>query len=150
MRKLVLLTLFTLMSGCANGIGDIGSVLAETNRVLAGTGQFKPVTSPAPANLEGVWHGAGYQFNNNSSWTIKLTIIANKYSIDYPSLGCGGDLRLISVNDNEMQFSEHITYGKNICAHHGRTVITKTGDNSAKFTWYYANGTKGSSGTLKR
>jgi uncharacterized caspase-like protein len=40
--------------------------------------------------LEGRWEGAAYQGNTHSVQTIKLAVQNNAYSIEYPSLFCGG------------------------------------------------------------
>jgi len=101
------------------------------------------------SGFDGIWEGAGIQ-DDNSSWTIKVTIVGDQYSIDYPSLSCGGQLVLLSSNSNEMEFKEKLTYGKSNCIDNGKTVIVKAGNNSAQFLWYYPDGRKGATGTLTR
>ena len=108
------------------------------------------VTHSMAVGLEGIWEGVGLQYNNKHTWTIKATITRNSYSIDYPSLNCGGKLRLIKASGNRMVFKEELNYGLKRCVNGGKVIITKSGNNEAKFEWYYPNGKKGAAGTLYR
>ncbi len=50
--------------------------------------------------LRGEWEGTGYQTDDNSTWAMKVTVKRLKggrrvFSIDYPSLNCGGRLEVI-------------------------------------------------------
>jgi hypothetical protein len=47
--------------------------------------------------IKGTWEGAGYQTDNQSTWTMRLTARGRRFSIDYPSLDCGGRWQLISI-----------------------------------------------------
>ena len=100
--------------------------------------------------FEGIWEGSGIQYNDNSSWTIKVTIVGDQYFVEYPSLNCGGKLDIISSNLEKMEFREHLSYGKSNCVDNGKTVIVKVESNRAQYQWYYPNGKKGATGTLTR
>lgn len=126
MKKILFLFLAIMISACA------------TN---------KPQNKSAGFN--GIWEGAGVQ-DDNSSWTIKVTIVGQQYSIDYPSLGCGGKLSLISKQSNRIEFHEKLSYGESKCIDNGKTVLIKVGNNSAQYEWFYKNGKKGATGTLTR
>ena len=126
MRKVIALFVFLLIPACA--------------------------TTPQPVShvgLEGTWEGSGVQ-DNNTTWTIKVTIAQSNSSIDYPSLNCGGTLKLIDRQRERMEFRESLTYGLSNCVNGGKTVIVKVGANQAKYEWYYANGKRGATGTLTR
>lgn len=101
------------------------------------------------SGFEGIWNGSAVQINN-TSWTIKVTIASGQYSIDYPSLSCGGYLVLLQESTNSIEFREYITYGTSSCVNNGKTVLVKTGANSAEYQWYYPDGSKGATGTVTR
>jgi len=61
-------------------------------------------------SLSGVWEGNGRQ-NSGSEWSIKITAKNGNYSIEYPSLSCGGKLLLISENSCGATFREELEYG---------------------------------------
>ena len=103
------------------------------------TAQSKPESSaqvarPAPAGtqkpwLRGVWEGTGYQTDDDSTWTMKLTVTRTRrgrvYSIDYPSLNCGGRWKLLSMNRNVARFRELISRGQDKCTNNGLVVIER-------------------------
>lgn len=100
--------------------------------------------------FDGVWKGVGEQFDDKSTWTIKMTILDGKYYIQYPSLECGGVLTLLSKNSSKLEFHESIIYGLSDCLDNGKTIIKKSGENSAQFIWYDSEGVKGAVGSLVR
>ena len=100
------------------------------------------------SEFNGVWEGSGMQ--NNASWTIKVSIAPGLYSIEYPSLACGGELVLLKKVTDRMEFLENLTYGLGGCINLGKTVLIKTGANSIQFEWYYPSGIKGATGSLIR
>jgi hypothetical protein len=102
-----------------------------------------------PDGFDGVWEGVGIQ-DNNSSWSIKVTISSGRYTIDYPSLSCGGELTLLQESSGNIEFREKITYGINACITGGTTILTKVGKTGAEYQWFYPNGNKGATGTLMR
>lgn len=73
------------------------------------------VSQQLPVKYTGVWKGFGFQ-NNGSKWNMLFSLTrANSNSIvgtsSYPSLRCGGELTLKSVNSDSVDILEKITYG---------------------------------------
>ena len=75
--------------------------------------------------LGGRWEGTGYQMDTDSTWTMALTARGGKFLIEYPSLNCGGEWRLLSINSRRATFREHITRNREDCADRGRVVVEK-------------------------
>jgi hypothetical protein len=72
--------------------------------------------------FNGVWTGQGTQ-GNGDNWSIKLTINNGRYNIEYPSLECGGNLKIMTGDLKTLEFEEVITFGKNKCLNNGKVVI---------------------------
>ena len=87
--------------------------------------------------LNGTWTGTGYQIDNNETWTMRLTVTGGKYSIDYPSLKCGGVWKVMGVGSSVATFREHITYGKDLCTDRGKVTIERL--NSSQIDFRYSN-----------
>lgn len=75
--------------------------------------------------LNGTWEGTGYQIDNNSTWTMKLVARQGGYTIEYPSLNCGGRWRLLRIDSWRARFTEHITSGREVCVDRGNVVIQR-------------------------
>jgi hypothetical protein len=93
-----------------------------------------------PAWLRGVWEGTGYQTDDNSTWSIRLTVTQQKgrgrvYSIDYPSLNCGGRWKLLSMSSNQARFREQITRGQDKCSQNGLVVLERKGRRQSIFLY---------------
>ena len=107
-------------------------------------------TPESSSGFDGIWQGSGVQSDNNTTWTIKVSIAGNRHSYDYPSLNCGGNLTLLSQGADKIEFRETLTYGHSNCIDNGKTVILKVGANRAQYEWFYSSGKKGATGTLSR
>ena len=82
--------------------------------------------------LRGSWEGTGYQTDDQSTWLMKLTIRRIKggrraFSIDYPSLGCGGRWRLLSMKQTNATFRELLDHGQDKCSDKGLVLIERKG-----------------------
>ncbi len=87
--------------------------------------------------VDGEFYGTVKQFDINENWTMKLTIEKKgrdifgrenfNFNIDYPSLNCGGKWKIISQEDNKIEFREKLDYGKDICIDSGKAIIEKKG-----------------------
>lgn len=80
----------------------------------------------------GAWEGTGYQTDDDSKWPMKLTITKRKdgrraFSIDYPSLNCGGHWQLLSSNGSKARFRERLDHGQDKCANNGLVTIERIG-----------------------
>jgi len=100
--------------------------------------------------FNGEWIGDGEQTNGHK-WSIRINIdsIKKKYTIDYPSLNCGGRLDFISTSGNKIEFYENFTYGYSRCVQ-GKVVLIKTSDNQSDFLWYDSNGRQDGWGKVER
>ncbi len=91
--------------------------------------------------LRGVWEGTGYQNDDNSTWAMKVTAKRLKggrraFSIDYPSLECGGRWKLLSMNQSRARFREILDHGQDKCSDKGLVTIQKIG---RQLVFLYAN-----------
>ena len=87
----------------------------------------------------GTWEGTGYQIDNDETWTMRFSIKGNKYLIEYPSLKCGGEWKLISINGKEARFRERINYGKDECVNNGLVVIQRFSNRQVIFLYSNEN-----------
>ena len=87
-------------------------------------------TSPISAQnkrswLAGTWEGTGYQIDTNETWTMKLTVQGNRYTIEYPSLKCSGKWLPLGVDSRRARFRERITVGLTECVDRGKVVVER-------------------------
>jgi hypothetical protein len=73
----------------------------------------------------GTYEGKGYQTDSDTNWTVGFKIQGNKYVIEYPSLKCGGEWKLISINGKEARFRERINYGLEECTNNSLVVVQR-------------------------
>jgi hypothetical protein len=86
--------------------------------------------------LRGTWEGTGYQIDNNETWTMRLVASRGKFSIDYPSLNCGGEWRLIRFNASKARFRERLKFGIDKCTNNGRVIIERLSRRQIVFLYY--------------
>ncbi len=91
----------------------------------------------AESNIDGIWGGFGVQSNNNSAWTIKMNFSKGTYSINYPSIPCGGELKLLSKDGDKYTFREKITKNIRKCTDHGKLVVSMIDHYTLDWKWYY-------------
>jgi hypothetical protein len=84
--------------------------------------------------LRGSWEGTGYQTDSDgeSTWPMTLAIKRSKsgrrvFSIEYPSLGCGGRWKVLSSSGNKAKFREELNHGQDACANKGLVMIERIG-----------------------
>ncbi len=87
--------------------------------------------------MQGKWEGTGYQISDKSTWAMSLTVTGTTYSIDYPSLKCGGEWRIVSMNSETATFTERLTYGKENCQDDGNVVVERLSDSQLAFRWTF-------------
>ena len=75
--------------------------------------------------LTGTWEGTGYQIDDNSTWTMRLSAGSGKFSIEYPSLNCGGKWELRHLTARRAIFTERLSYGKEKCTDNSTVVIER-------------------------
>jgi hypothetical protein len=76
----------------------------------------------------GTWEGTGYQIDDNSTWTMRLSGHSGKLSIVYPSLNCGGEWVLKRQSARRAVFTERLSYGKEKCTDNSTVVIERLSD----------------------
>jgi hypothetical protein len=116
------------------------------------TGGTERKYAPDTEWLDGVWTGTGYQMDDKTTWSIRLIVRGsdNVYRIEYPSLACGGEWRLVSSSSQSGRFVENILIGRDRCADNGTIVITRVDRNHISFTYFYENGVMVAFSTLTR
>src|SRR6266480_2324190 len=62
--------------------------------------------------IKGTWEGTGYQTDDQSTWTMRLTARGRRFPIEYPSLNCGGRWQLVSINSYRARFRERLDHGQ--------------------------------------
>lgn len=114
---------------------------------------FIPQSSRAQTWLDGQWVGTGYQSNNGHTWSIRFTADTEKqiYTIEYPSLNCGGEWELLEYENGRAVFREVIREGYLSCVTYGRVVVTWVGQDYLSFSWFEPyDGSLGAWSTLVR
>lgn len=109
-------------------------------RALTGLALAGLTLAGLPAHAQGMigsWRGVGLQVDSGvvqTTWDIRLTIRADITSrIDYPSLGCKGELRELSRRADMIEFEERITSGN--CIDRGRLVVLLRAD---RLSWFWS------------
>jgi hypothetical protein len=130
MNKVFLFCCVLLSTSCQADSWQVASILTE---------------------VEGIWEGTGKQ-DDGSNWPVKITINSDNYLVEYPSLNCGGSLKLLRENDESLVFQEVLNYGFDACHNDGKTVLIKAKNdhNTLRYQWYHKNGGKAAVGELKR
>lgn len=75
--------------------------------------------------IRGTWEGTGYQTDDQSTWTMLVTARGGRFSIEYPSLNCGGRWQLISIDSYRARFKERLDRGRDSCTDNGKVVIQR-------------------------
>lgn len=87
--------------------------------------------------LKGTWEGTGYQTDDQSTWTMRVTAGGRRVLIDYPSLNCGGRWQLISINATRARFRERLDHGQEKCTDKGNVTIQRL--NRRQVLFLYSN-----------
>jgi hypothetical protein len=88
--------------------------------------------------IKGTWEGTGYQIDDQSTWTMLFTARGGRFSIDYPSLNCGGRWKLISMNSYRARFKEKLDHGQDKCTDNGSVVIQRLSKRQVVFLYSLA------------
>ena len=88
------------------------------------------------------WQGSAYQFDTKENWTMTLAVdsLTNDFKIDYPSLQCSGNWKVIRISENRIELREKITRGIRNCVTRGKVVLEHRSDHTA-FRYYYPTDT---------
>ncbi|HEV7745167.1 MAG TPA: hypothetical protein VGO56_09250 [Pyrinomonadaceae bacterium] len=91
--------------------------------------------------LHGFWEGTGYQTDDQTTWSMQLTITKTKagrrvFRIEYPSINCGGYWKLQSINGSGARFRELLDHGQDKCSDKGLVRIESIG---SQLIFLYSN-----------
>lgn len=102
----------------------------------------------------GVWRGAVVQGpatgKTHDRYDVVVELAPGKYTIDYPSLKCGGKLRLRGNNGRHFHFRDELEYGREHCVLGGYTELLMISTTHAAFQWFDSDGVLRAKGMLKR
>ena len=85
--------------------------------------------------LKGTWEGTGYQNDDQSTWTMLFTARTQPFTIDYPSLNCGGRWQLIAIDGYRARFKERLNHGQDKCTDNGNVVIQRLNKRQVLFLY---------------
>lgn len=88
--------------------------------------------------IKGTWEGTGYQTDDQSTWTMLFIARGGRFSIDYPSLNCGGRWQLINLNAYRARFKERLDHGQDKCTENGNVVIQRLSKKQVVFLYTIA------------
>lgn len=89
--------------------------------------------------IKGTWEGTGYQIDDKSTWPMTLNARGRRFSIDYPSLNCGGRWKLISITASRARLREILDHGQEKCADRGRVLIQRINQKQILFLYSYGD-----------
>lgn len=75
--------------------------------------------------LNGRWEGTGYQIDTDTTWSVRFMTRGKSYLIEYPSLNCGGEWKLIRINSGRAIFREKLNVGLQECVNNSTVVIER-------------------------
>ena len=136
------------------GAAAVGALTATPRKphaatVVAVTPPRAAVEAPAQkpgmyATIAGTWRGVGQQYDIHTSWELVMKLDAKDVgynerigTIEYPSLGCKGELLRENEEGNTFVVIEEIsTNPGNACVPRGRIKLERRGDN-LDWRYYY-------------
>ncbi|HLF78923.1 MAG TPA: hypothetical protein VJB57_15700 [Dehalococcoidia bacterium] len=84
---------------------------------------------------------------NFGEYPVRLTIDDDQIEVRYPTLGCGGFLRLEKIEDGVAYLRENIIYGTSNCLNGVQVQLSKRGGH-LRFVVLLPDGTPGGEGSL--
>ena len=123
---------------------------------LVGLFLWLPVAawSETPKNVYGVWNGIVTEVvipgQEYSRYEVTVIMAPSRYRVDYDSLGCGGNLRLMVKQGRFYRFRDELNYGLEACSNGGRTELHFLAPGHASFQWFDVYGVLKAEGRLKR
>ena len=97
-----------------------------------------PAQTRSSGWLKGAWEGTGYQTDDQSTWSMLFTARGRNFSIDYPSLKCGGHWQLINTNGYRARFKERLDQGQDKCTDKGNVTIQRLNKRQVLFLYSLA------------
>lgn len=89
------------------------------------------------AGLGGSWEGQVTQNNPPLTYPMEMNLYGKVGNINYPSLGCGGNLEFIRTDGISFWYREHLTFGKDKCIDGGVIKLRRhpLGGNDWDWQW---------------
>ena len=109
-----------------------------------------------PEAYVGHWEGSATQVNPSAEWPLRITLTGGPAgdivgTIDYPTLACGGELRLTPLTDEGgVELDEIMTYGKEVCADGGVVALIEAADGGMEYRWSHPTVNSPATGSLSR
>jgi len=103
--------------------------------------------------IQGTWTGTVQQ-DKRISYRVKMTVNGseggeNSGTIEYPTIGCSGALRIREAGGGKYTFSEEIEKGK--CGNGGTIKVSRReADDKIQWEWFGTDGKRGAFGELTR
>ena len=85
--------------------------------------------------LNGTWTGVGDQIDG-AKWDVVLTVKNADINIDYPSLKCGGEWRLVKKPETTIEFKELILFGADKCDQGVEVHVKKISNDKLEVLYY--------------
>jgi hypothetical protein len=102
----------------------------------------------------GVWAGnvieGPVSGKSHERYMVIIEFVPGKYTIDYPTLKCGGKLLFQGNTGRHFHFRDKLEYGKGQCALGGYTELLMISTRKAAFQWFDSNGVLRAKGMLRR
>jgi hypothetical protein len=86
--------------------------------------------------LSGQWTGKGGE-PDGSTWTMRVRAQKGRVRVEYPSLKCWGNWKLVSFNESRAHFREDIRFNRKACEPTGNVFIRRLRNNRILFTYRY-------------
>ena len=67
---------------------------------------------------------------------MSLKTSGRRYKIEYPSLNCGGEWRLVSIDSRRARFREVLSHGLEACSNEGTVVVERLSATQVIFLYY--------------
>ena len=125
------------------------SALRTTIAVLMLVSAVAAIHSSA-GGLGGSWEGKVTQDNPPETYPMEMNLYGNVGNINYPSLGCGGNLEFIRTDGKVYWYREHITFGKDKCIDGGTIQMRRhaLGDDTY-WDWRWGGGGASARGVVR-
>lgn len=83
------------------------------------------------------WEGTGYQIDTDTTWSIRFQTRGRRYLIEYPSLKCGGEWKLIRISSGRAVFREKISVGLEECVNNSTVVLERLSSRQLSVRYSY-------------
>lgn len=118
-----------------------------------------------PIEFGGTWTGTVQQYENTEqgaleeTYPVELSLTSGAVgplvgSIDYPTLGCGGELSWLDMTEDSITLGESIAYDDtsdgNACADGASMILRFVDDQTLAWEWFWPDGTLEAEATLAK